>query len=313
MSSISSTSEIGVRSLNALHRELTVRQTPIFVISLARSQDRRTRIAARLQELSLEFEFFDAVDGKDLSDYHHSLVDYSFADFRKTYGRPLSNGEVGCALSHALLYKKIVDENIPHAVILEDDALPNTEFAALIKDRTLLTIPEIGLATFCYQPISVWRWSRLVLTPSIHAWRPMEHPWLTSCYYLTQALAADLLGCALPVSRVADWPAQIHTWSSTYCVTPLLVETSMDPAASTLHLERDLLWQDSDPPTETMALVHWKTPLRILGRLVSLTMIPSLLWPDIFGTVDNTKRFASNSWKLLKILFFGKNIKGFPV
>lgn len=302
----------GEQGLDDSRDDHLTEQTPIFVISLARSKDRRARIAARLAELGLRFEFLEAVDGQDLSPYHRSLVDYSFSDFQRDYGRTLSKGEIGCALSHALAYKKIVEENIPYAVIMEDDTLPSREFAELIKRELLPKQSKIGLATFYYQTLSVWRWSGIELCPSIHALRPMEHPWRAACYYLTQSAAADLLRSALPVSGVADWPTLIHKWSSAYCIAPLLVETPLEPEHSTLYSERDILMKHSNPPRETMAMVYWKTPWRILGRLATLTIFPCLLWPEIFGTVDNTRQFVANVLELLKILFFGKTIEGVP-
>ena len=50
---------------------------PIFVISLKNSS-RREFIAKRLRGLGLQFEFFDAVYGKELSEEELAQVDYHF-------------------------------------------------------------------------------------------------------------------------------------------------------------------------------------------------------------------------------------------
>lgn len=70
---------------------------PIFVISLKHSEDRRAYITKELARFGLEFEFFDAVDGASLdSDTIKKVCSYDITKWR----RPLSNGEIGCALSH---------------------------------------------------------------------------------------------------------------------------------------------------------------------------------------------------------------------
>ncbi|WP_397322255.1 glycosyltransferase family 25 protein [Pantoea agglomerans] len=103
----------------------------IFVINLARSTERRACIEKQLSHLDLEYEIVEAVDGSQLS----------YTDIMKET-RPLnyalSCGEVGCALSHINIYRKIASEGIPMALILEDDALidyKTVEFISEIEER----------------------------------------------------------------------------------------------------------------------------------------------------------------------------------
>ena len=94
---------------------------PILVISLPDSTDRRKAITARLDALSLPFEFVDAVDGRNgIPDECKPMVDRQGAVSFMLH--PLSDAEFGCALSHLAAYKRVVDDGIPHALILEDDA-----------------------------------------------------------------------------------------------------------------------------------------------------------------------------------------------
>ena len=46
----------------------------------------------------------------------------------------MTKGEIGCALSHLKIYQKTVDEDIPYALILEDDTLFDTEFPKYLND-----------------------------------------------------------------------------------------------------------------------------------------------------------------------------------
>ncbi|WP_191939643.1 glycosyltransferase family 25 protein (plasmid) [Pantoea agglomerans] len=61
----------------------------------------------------------------------------------------LSCGEVGCALSHINIYRRITSEDIPLALILEDDALidyRSVEIMSGIEERNTLP-PTVTLLT----------------------------------------------------------------------------------------------------------------------------------------------------------------------
>lgn len=105
----------------------------IFVISLKNSK-RRALIAHHLVGLSLDFEFFDAVYGKDLTKEELADVDFDFYPQRYNARKPLTLGEIGCAMSHIKLYEHIVKNNIKEAIILEDDAILSIDFEKIISD-----------------------------------------------------------------------------------------------------------------------------------------------------------------------------------
>ncbi|KDA93402.1 glycosyltransferase family 25 protein [Pantoea agglomerans] len=97
-----------------------------FIINLDSSTDRRATIAAQCLTAGIHYEFIRAVNGKQLSD-----------EERAQHTRPLNYafkaGEIGCALSHLSIYRKIVDEKIPQALILEDDALLTDHLPAVLS------------------------------------------------------------------------------------------------------------------------------------------------------------------------------------
>lgn len=96
--------------------------TNIFVIHLDHETDKRTRLEEQLRREHLQYEFVPGVDGQngDLSQYHFSVLpSWSEPFTRKT----MTRGEVGCALSHYQLWKRIVDEHLPYTLILEDDTV----------------------------------------------------------------------------------------------------------------------------------------------------------------------------------------------
>lgn len=105
----------------------------IFVINMAKDEGRREAMRKRAAEAGLDLEFFEAVNGRNLPSDQMAL--YDSKKRRQFFGRDLTLGEIGCLLSHRALYEKMVRENIPIAIVLEDDVIFEAEakdvFAAL--------------------------------------------------------------------------------------------------------------------------------------------------------------------------------------
>ncbi len=92
----------------------------ILVINLDRSADRLASISSQLERVGMSFERVAAFDGKALSDefvQEHSPKRV----VSKTYHRALSNAEVACSLSHQKAWRKIIDDDLDFAIVLEDD------------------------------------------------------------------------------------------------------------------------------------------------------------------------------------------------
>ena len=107
-------------------------QPPIFVISLPESADRRAAMAAQMERLALPFMFVDAVDGRKMDVLQQP--GYDAAVRLRSFGLHLKGGEWGCLLSHKKIYEMMLAENIPQAVIFEDDALIADNFPRVLED-----------------------------------------------------------------------------------------------------------------------------------------------------------------------------------
>ena len=104
----------------------------IFVISLRGSIDRQKNIKDQLDPLNVDWQFFDAVNGKGNLPRHFEK--HQADQHRKIFrSRPLSPGEKGCYASHYLLWEKciLLNENI---VVLEDDLKTTTFFKNVINE-----------------------------------------------------------------------------------------------------------------------------------------------------------------------------------
>jgi len=115
-------------------------QPAIFVISLKNSS-RRNIIAQRFNYFNIPFQFIDAVYGNSLSEEELSLVDYEFYPKKYNANKPLTLGEIGCAMSHIKVYQHMVEKNIEQAIIFEDDIIIHHEFNKIITD-VLKKVPD---------------------------------------------------------------------------------------------------------------------------------------------------------------------------
>lgn len=180
---------------------------PVFVISLARSVERRAMVVQQMAHLGIDFEFVDATDGKALSSAELAKVDFELA--KEVCGHALSFGEIGCAMSHIRLYERIVAEGIERCVVLEDDIYLHKHSKAIIEAIVHSCKSEIvflhhGKAKrwpFLSSLPGGYRLARY-LTPSRTSKRGVLS---TAGYVLSLTGAKKLLQCAYPLRMPSDY------------------------------------------------------------------------------------------------------------
>jgi GR25 family glycosyltransferase involved in LPS biosynthesis len=105
----------------------------IYVINLDHREDRKQLMAYQLNELKLVDNciFVGAVNGKTPNDSTNAL----FSTYFPTNSL-LSGGAKGCALSHILLWRHILNsqEKSPYHIILEDDVLFDVNFVESVMN-----------------------------------------------------------------------------------------------------------------------------------------------------------------------------------
>lgn len=93
---------------------------PLYVISLKASTSRRRAMTERMAALGLDFDFIDGVVGKDIPADQKSRL---LSDNRRfQLGAPLSDGALGCLMSHRRAWEMVCNTDVDAAIILEDDA-----------------------------------------------------------------------------------------------------------------------------------------------------------------------------------------------
>ena len=136
----------------------------IFLINLDHSTNRYNNINKQFIHINLPYERFRAVDGYELSianqkgekftgldlknnssllslDNNYTIVcpseDINYYANSKILKHTLTAGEFGCYCSHREIWLKMVKENIPYVLILEDDAILGEnlykEFSTIIE------------------------------------------------------------------------------------------------------------------------------------------------------------------------------------
>lgn len=92
----------------------------IYIINLASSLDRKENITKQLDNMTLPYTIFSAIDGR--KDPHPLFDMYDDKLSQQYRGKSLSKGQLGCYASHFLLWEECVKINAP-IIIIEDDAL----------------------------------------------------------------------------------------------------------------------------------------------------------------------------------------------
>lgn len=105
----------------------------IFVISLEREQQRRAHINAQFSHENVQFEFFNAITPHVLDETKAKLG-------LDSVSTTLHQNEVACLLSHVILWKKAIDDNLDYITIFEDDIHLGKNAKCFLQDTTW--IPE---------------------------------------------------------------------------------------------------------------------------------------------------------------------------
>ena len=111
-----------------------------FVINLEHDHARRAHMQTQLEALGLDAEFVPAVNGRALTPADRARYDRQKA--LRVYGVDMMDTEIGCYLSHYRLYERMVREDIPVALIMEDDIAISPDLPGIMQALIAETSPE---------------------------------------------------------------------------------------------------------------------------------------------------------------------------
>lgn len=202
----------------------------VFVINLKRSVERRASIQRQLDAQGIDFEFIEAVDGATLTEEYLRTA----LNAEEVAKRPylMRKGAYGCALSHHSIYSKIVAENIPYALVLEDDVIIEKGFKNAVKAASSKLLANDVVLLFAqnnFMPIVFSDQDTEKLSDGHKVVYPME-PWALGSaagYIITNEAAKGLAQYVFPVREPADaWIAfyRDKAIGNIRCVAPFLVK-----------------------------------------------------------------------------------------
>ncbi|WP_349609583.1 glycosyltransferase family 25 protein [Cupriavidus sp. DF5525] len=174
-----------------------------YVINLASAQPRRQRISGQLERLGVPFQVFPAVDGRALPEDEVARR-YDAAAAAVSY-RPMSRGEVGCALSHLGVYRKVLDDGAEFALVLEDDALLGDDLPAVLADLQQHLDPARPDVVLLSHIDKYTRWGTRQLGSDRKLVRRYGEWWRAHGYVVTRAAAQRLLDGLQPLWCAADY------------------------------------------------------------------------------------------------------------
>lgn len=128
-----------------------------FVINLDKDIERLRFMDEQLTRLGITYTRQPAIYGKT----HTTTVDeYDEAKAVAATGHALLPGELGCALSHRVVYERIVAEGVPFALVLEDDVVLPSDFKQVLE-RMIAEQPKTNFEylLFDYVPVG-WPYVR---------------------------------------------------------------------------------------------------------------------------------------------------------
>lgn len=205
----------------------------IFAINLQREPNKRKHIIKECEKYSLSIEIIDAVDGRLLSEEYLKENIYNYPDCK------LTKGEIGCSLSHLKIYEKIVNENIPVALILEDDAIfmdDPSSCLETIEQHVSKNSKNVYLLSGC---LGSYFTNETIKMGNYTFYKAYE-AFLTHGYVITQNAANNLLKLQKTIKFEADkwYSFELFGCVKTYCLLPLLIDNN-DKLKKNSTLEED--------------------------------------------------------------------------
>lgn len=197
-----------------------------FVVNLEKDIARKEFMEKQLNKLEVPFDFFPAVLGKSLTEKE---LKQNYND-KKAFihqCRSLVLAEIGCALSHINIYKKMVEEDIQVACIFEDDVI----LPAHLKDSLKLIEIEIDkkLPEAILLSPAETKGVGILLNEN-HQLSKYKNGFYTSAYVINLLGAKVMLKELYPVNDVADCWSRLnkHKIIKIRAVVPTLTEQQQE-------------------------------------------------------------------------------------
>lgn len=183
-----------------------------FIVNLKSDVSKKENVVSLCEANGIECEVIEAVAGKELP---YEILYTSSFDYPHSF---LTKGVIGCTMSHLYIYSRIVSENLPYALILEDDITIKSAVSNIIesiKHTISSKKPEIFLLN---TPEAITPIFNKKMCDDIIFYR-MARASQSPAYVINNQAAKELLKYNLPIKFEVDrWVAfrdhcGINIWS----------------------------------------------------------------------------------------------------
>ncbi len=261
-----------------------------YIVNLKKDIEKKEHMQNLCQKYGLDVEFIEAVDGKALNEEDITKV-YSSKKAIDKIGRELSRGEIGCALSHKMIYQRMVDENISEAIILEDDIDFDDIFLDLLNHmKQFPANAELVLLGYWYKGKEVKNVKRLIsfhgrikFFNSLKLVRFTKNIHGTYGYFITVSGAEKLLQCLnKKIEMSIDHYTGDERFVNLYGIFPAIVKLSDKFDMNTnLEIEREQKRAENKS-----GVIRFETTKYFLNQLRLLSLMRFL--KDLVVTAKNS-------------------------
>lgn len=214
------------------------KEVSCFVINLEKDVDRRVAMSQQLENLGISYSIFGAVYGKKLTP--EEVAKHYDQKRAIALSHDMTSSELGCALSHIFIYKKMVEEAIPYALVLEDDARLGNDLPKVISGLCSQYKSTDPVAILLNHVKKYQNRKSLILDEKYRIANIYGTPVRTHGYFITLAAAKKMLDNLYPVWTVADdWAIFNRDFITIKAVVPYCVGLSDLAEFSNIESERD--------------------------------------------------------------------------
>lgn len=236
---------------------------PCFIINLEQDIKKQEQMKKVCRKNDFKPIFIKAIYGKALrTDYLNTVVNQNMA--KEYFGRELSPGEIGVALSQLSIYERMIKDNIEIALILEDDV--DFNFSPSYLSGLVYNLPQdwecimLGHHTKRSRTIdtlaSIWKQKKLSSKNTLV--RFAENPVGAYGYIINLSGARKMLNEYKTIYKPIDkWSDKIL---NIYGVIPSLI------AVDEIFISDSLLLQ------ERSSITQYRTPFQSFKDKVQLTL-----------------------------------------
>lgn len=169
-----------------------------FLVNLDRNPDRLAFMDRQLRRLGIDYERVPAVDGKKLCEEEKKVAVNRVRSFFAV-NRMLLDGEIGCALSHLSIYRRMRNDHLECALVFEDDVKLEDDFIDICKKALeFVDVNRPQVVLFSAPKNEKNPRSRNGIVKS------QESFWCTDAYLITLPAAGIIIKDNYPVSVYAD-------------------------------------------------------------------------------------------------------------